>query len=342
MLQKPLRLVYFVSTLLTITGRVSSIDISSLDPAQVLNSLGIGSNSRTINVGGLLTGGFDKLGYVPISEALQRCEGSARGKVENFINRFRAQGESLFKEISQDLEARCRSYIEYAGTDCQNRIESLASSLERSGRDLLTDAQERCGEETMRTLERTRKEEEERYSALGKLEEQRLMAFYTDLGAKEEVKIRKEFEERGKKLQTEVQAQYEARGQKERERIEQTTRLRGEVIAAKTEIELRKRGEILMRELMQEYEMRGMEVSNRTRAELMERGDRKRKEIEDDFAERGRKLREEGEMKCTDMIKEACADVVELSESDDFCLDFFFFTGSEEERRRLRRKRKRY
>ena len=35
------------------------------------------------------------------------------------VPRIREQGEELFTEVSQDLEARCRSYVEYAATDCQ-------------------------------------------------------------------------------------------------------------------------------------------------------------------------------------------------------------------------------
>ena len=36
---------------------------------------------------GLVEGGFDKLGYVPIADALQRCEGKARYRVMSELNR---------------------------------------------------------------------------------------------------------------------------------------------------------------------------------------------------------------------------------------------------------------
>ena len=36
---------------------------------------------------GLVTGGFEQLGYVPIAEAVQRCEGNARNSVMYLLMR---------------------------------------------------------------------------------------------------------------------------------------------------------------------------------------------------------------------------------------------------------------
>ena len=60
------------------------------------------------------------------------------------------------------------------------------------------------------------------------------------------------------------------------------------------------------------------------------------KKVETELRERGVRLRDEGEQQCTEMINMACQDVVEGTESEDFCEEFFFFTGdlSDEERRR--------
>ena len=45
-----------------------------------------GENRRTGQIGtafsGLLNGGFDKLGYIPVQDALGLCEGRVRGLVE--------------------------------------------------------------------------------------------------------------------------------------------------------------------------------------------------------------------------------------------------------------------
>ena len=36
---------------------------------------------------GLVTGGFDKLGYIPIGTAVVQCEGQARYRVEKAVDR---------------------------------------------------------------------------------------------------------------------------------------------------------------------------------------------------------------------------------------------------------------
>ena len=73
------------------------------------------------------------------------------------------------------------------------------------------------------------------------------------------------------------------------------------------------------------------------RKEFEERGEEAMKTIESEFRERGRKLQERGEEQCTEMINMACEDVVEDTESEEFCDEFFFFTGDLEERKRRKR-----
>jgi hypothetical protein len=45
----------------------------------------------------LVEGGFDRLGYTPVKDALQRCEGKARYRVMGELNRCVAQ---LLSDIS--------------------------------------------------------------------------------------------------------------------------------------------------------------------------------------------------------------------------------------------------
>lgn len=61
--------------------------------------------------------------------------------------------------------------------------------------------------------------------------------------------------------------------------------------------------------------------------------------MKEEFEKRGRKLKEKGEEQCTDMINMACQNVIEGSESEEFCEEFFFFTTelSDEELRRRKR-----
>jgi hypothetical protein len=56
-----------------------------------LKRSGIGDPDRSLDVGtklsGLLTGGFDKLGYIPIATAVGQCEGQARYRLEKAVDR---------------------------------------------------------------------------------------------------------------------------------------------------------------------------------------------------------------------------------------------------------------
>ena len=75
------------------------------------------------------------------------------------------------------------------------------------------------------------------------------------------------------------------------------------------------------------------------RKEFEERGEEEMKKVEAELRARGTKLRDRGEEQCTEMINMACQDVVQGSESEEFCEEFFFFTNdlSEEELRRRKR-----
>ena len=51
----------------------------------------IADTDRIFNVGsqlsGLVSGGFSKLGYIPVSTALEQCEGQGRWRVETALQR---------------------------------------------------------------------------------------------------------------------------------------------------------------------------------------------------------------------------------------------------------------
>ena len=68
------------------------------NPSDLANSIksrllqtGMGSIGRTMSVGSgmtdLVAGGLGRLGYIPVGEALQMCEGQARWRLEKEINR---------------------------------------------------------------------------------------------------------------------------------------------------------------------------------------------------------------------------------------------------------------
>ena len=69
------------------------------------------------DLSGLVSQPLDSLGYVPVKEAANTCEGIARWKVEETLARVQRSGEleAAALEIGTDLEARCRGYVEYTG-----------------------------------------------------------------------------------------------------------------------------------------------------------------------------------------------------------------------------------
>jgi len=308
-----------------------------------LKRSGIGDHDRTLDVGtrlsGLVAGGFDKLGYIPVATAVGQCEGQARFRVENAVNRLRKQAEQQLAVLSQDIEARCRSYVEYAAEDCTARVNGLAEELEVVGRDLLAQVQEDCTRETTELVERTTEGETRRLERLGEQEQDRLRGIYEAQGKVVEKEVLQEFEDRGKDIEKKIRGEYELRGKEEEERIRREFELRGEVERKTIELDLRKRGEVEAVTIREEFEERGRQLEGTIRKEFEDRGEEEMKKIERELRARGTKLRDRGEEQCTDMINMACQDVVEGSESEEFCEEFFFFTNdlSEDELRRRKR-----
>ena len=72
---------------------VAGLDATSLADAitSKLKGPGLADHDRSFDVGsklsGLVAGGFDKLGYIPISTAIGQCEGQARYRVEMALKR---------------------------------------------------------------------------------------------------------------------------------------------------------------------------------------------------------------------------------------------------------------
>lgn len=288
---------------------------------------------------GLVSGGFQKLGYIPVSQAVSQCEGKARKIVERAVERLRKQGEAQFAAVGKDLEARCRGYVEYAANDCMARINSLVSELEKEGRNTLTEVQEKCQRETTALVNRTAVEEEERFRAMGAEEELRLRMKFEEKGKEEEKTVVAEFEERGEVLKKRLTSEYEERGREEETKIRREFELMGELERKTVELELRKRGEVEAVTIREEFEARGAKIETEIRAEFEERGEEERKKIEEEFIARGEAVRDKGESKCTEMINMACEDVVEGTESEEFCEEFFFFTADLTDEERKRRKR---
>jgi len=318
-------------------------DLADTIKSSLLQS-GLGSIGRTMSVGSgmtgmtnLLTGGLDRLGYIPVGEALEMCEGQGRWRLEKEIDRLRKEGEKLFQSVGSDLEARCRGYVGYAAEQCTARVNSLAQELERQGRSLLGDVQGNCMRDTIALAERTTEEEERRLRGLGDVEQARLRSFYEEEGKVEEKKVIADFEQRGKELEQTIRKEYELRGKEETEKATREFELRGEVERVTIELELRKRGEGEAIAIRKEFEDRGAELEGTITKEFEDRGAIKMKEIEAEFIERGRKLQQRGEEQCTDMINMACEDVVEGTESEDFCEEFLFFTQDLEKRKRRKR-----
>ena len=317
----------------------------------------LADTDRTLNVGSLVTGGFDKLGYIPVSTAVQQCQGLARTRVENTINRkviktiiveimnhcflyrLRKQAESQVAGVSQDVEARCRSYVEYAAEDCNARVNGLAGELEKVGRELLAELGKECTKETTELAERTTEEETSRFEQLAEQEEDRLRRIYEGQGREVEKEVLEDFNDRGKEIEKKIRAEYELRGKEEEEKIRREFELRGEIEKKTIELELRKRGEVEAVAIREEFEERGRQLEVTIRKEFEKRGEEEMKKVEAELRARGVRLRDQGEEQCTEMINMACQDVVEGTESEEFCEEFFFFTSdlSEDEIRRRKR-----
>ena len=261
-------------------------------------------------------------------------------RVESALAQLTSELTQRYSGVGVDIEARCRGYVEFAGTDCFQKVTSLAQELQALGRRILSEKTEECTEETTVFTTQVAEEEEERLSRQGRSEEDKLKTFYEGRGKEIETEVIKEFEDRGKDIETRVRRDAEERGKEEEQKIRREFELRGEVERKSVELELRKRGEVEGVAIREEFEERGRNLEAEIRKEFEERGEQIRAEVERELREKGVRLRDEGEEQCTEMITMACEEVVPGSESDEFCEEFFFFTGdlSDEEKKRLRRK----
>ena len=277
--------------LLTRQGRTSLFpDISSL--GESLNDL--------------VSQPLDGLGYIPVMEAVRQCESQARWRVEAELKRLEVEGLEASVTVGSDLEARCVSYVEYAGTECVTRLNRLVAELEMEGRALLGREQEVCaGQVTGLSLSLARSEEA-RLGQLGRQEELRLRQLYEQQGKQVERQVVAQFEERGRLQEQEVRAEYRARGEQEEDRIRTELELRGEVQRAIIELELRKRGEKEAASITKEFEARGAALEETIRAEFEERGAQIMKTVEAELRARGAALQDEGETACAEMIVMAC------------------------------------
>ena len=138
---------------------------------------------------------LDGLGYIPVAEAVRHCESQARWRLEAELRRLEDEGVEATVVLGSDLEARCVSYVEYAGLECVARVNSLVGELERSGRSLLSRETERCSNEvTSLSVSLTQSEE----VRLG------------ELGRQEEARLRQVYQEQGRQIEREVVADFEA------------------------------------------------------------------------------------------------------------------------------------
>jgi len=290
-------------------------------------------------IGNLVSGPLDNIGFVPFDEALAKCENIARWKVEEEISRIQNSGqlEAAATSIGSDLESRCRGYVEYAGFQCVDKLNRQVADLEARGRFVLSSETEGCTREVTRLSTQEAEAEERRLTLLGQREEQSLRKGYEAQGRQVEAEVFADFDRRANEIMTRLRAEYENRGREEEQKIRTELELRGEVQMAEIELELRKRGEVEAQEILAEFEARGAELEKTITKEFEDRGAEVMKEVEKELTERGRKLQLEGEDTCTDMITMACEDVIVGSESDEFCEEFLFFTDTIDKKKRKKR-----
>jgi len=295
----------------------------------IKSKLGLGrSDERTANIGGsfsnLVSGGFNKLGFLPISQAIRKCEGISRPKLKNTLKRLEKEAEHQLSIFGQDLKAHCRGYVEYAAENCGARVNGLVEELERVGMGLFLDIQERCLKQVSELGERTAKKEAQKFEKLGQIEQEGLTQFYEAQGREIEKSMKEEFEMRGKEIEMKIQAEFELRGKEEKEKIQREFMLRGE-------LELKKKIE---KEIREEFEEMKMNIIN----ELEKRGDEEMRKKEEEFKKRRIQLANEGEEQCIKLINTACQNVIEDTESEEECEEFFFRTQDLSDNKRKRRK----
>ena len=150
-------------------------------------------------------------------------------RVESALAQLTSELTQRYSGVGVDIEARCRGYVEFAGTDCFQKVTSLAQELQALGRRILSEKTEECTEETTVFTTQVAEEEEERLSRQGRSEEDKLKTFYEGRGKEIETEVIKEFEDRGKDIETRVRRDAEERGKEEEQKIRREFELRAEV-----------------------------------------------------------------------------------------------------------------
>ena len=103
--------------------------------------------------------------------------------------------------------------MEFAASQCQAKVESLAAELQELGRRILSERTEECQNETTKLTDTVATQEEERLRREGEREQEVLTRQYEARGKELEKEVVKEFEERGRELEASVRREYELRGE---------------------------------------------------------------------------------------------------------------------------------
>ena len=110
-------------------------------------------------------------------------------RVENALAQLQRELTQRYSGVGADIEARCRGYVEFAGSECLARVESLAGELQELGRRVLSQRTEECQTETTQLTNTVATMEEERLRREGEGEQE---------------KLTRQYEARGKELEKEV------------------------------------------------------------------------------------------------------------------------------------------
>ena len=149
--------------------------------------------------------------------------------------------------------------------------------------------------------------------------------------------ISNEFEKRARASGKKITEELKLIGQQMSKTIKQEFKLRGEAQNKTIELELIKRGAEEAVALKEELEERGRSLNATITKEFEEKVQEEKRKIKEEYVERRKILEKEGQDLCTDMIDMACKNVIEGSESDEFCEEFFCFTSELEDGARLKR-----
>ena len=68
--------------------------------------------------------------------------------MENALSQLQRELTQRYSGLGGDIEARCRGYVEFAASQCQAKVESLAAELQELGRRILSERTEECQNET--------------------------------------------------------------------------------------------------------------------------------------------------------------------------------------------------